>query len=161
MVEFKGEPYSSDRKFDKTGFYILWPLAAFPLVAGPVALVTSPKEVFADLGTTAIMSLFGLAWVLFWGMIPILTYMADVRRARQISTYKVLIDPDGVEFHADKTVRMPWSDMKSIKSDSDPDSNDIIFKGKNNQYRYERWLADNYGFLRKVKDYFPAAQIDN
>lgn len=160
MAEFRGTP-AQGAKIDKTGFYILWPLAAFPLVVGPFTLITSPKTVFSDLGTTAVMMLVGLGWVLFWGLIPVFVYMSEAGRARKISGYRVVVDSVGIEFHTDRVIRMCWSEIESIQSDRDPESIDLIFKSRNSKFRYERWLEDDYGFVQQVRNYFPSAAIEN
>lgn len=161
MVEFKGTPFDPQRKFDKTGFFILWPVAAFPLVFGPIALVTNAREIVADPGGVLFMCLAALVWVLFWGSIPIFVYRADVNAARAIAASSAIVDDMGVEFKTPRKVhRFKWSDMKSIRLVPESDYGDISFKANNGSYCYERWLEADDRFLDEVRKHFPDMSVN-
>lgn len=159
MIEFRGRPLTGEEKYDKTGFYILWPLAVFPVFAGLGVLVTDPGAVFKDTQHTMFMILFGIGWTLFWGIIPVLAYQADKAKARRESTYKVRVDEQSIEFDLGTSVcRMNWSEMKSIRCE-DPDNGDVTFRSKHKKFCYECWVEDEVGFQREVRQHFPAAEF--
>ncbi len=160
MIEFKNRPLTGKETYDKTGFYILWPLAAFPLVAIPFAMITQSKEFFKEPQLAVFMILCGLVWTVFWGGIPFLALRADKTEATRISKYKARIDDEGIEFDTlNEVCRMHWVDIKCIEVDAYDEDNDIIFKTNQKKFRYQRWLNEDRQFLEEVKKHFPEMKL--
>lgn len=160
MIEFRGFPVNPDRKYDKTGFFILWPLAAFPFFAWPVALISNPKECLADPMGTGVMFLGSMAWTAFWGTIPVLARLSDVAEAKRIANSRITIDDIGIKFNTVKSVvSMPWSEIQSIKIDHYSEDDDILFKTKWKTVRYEHWLDNEQAFLDEVRRHFPDTDL--
>ncbi|MBX9692564.1 MAG: hypothetical protein K2Z81_09280 [Cyanobacteria bacterium] len=160
MIEFKNKPLTGKEIYDKTGFYILWPLAAFPLVAIPFLMITERKEFFKDAQLAVFMILCGVVWTIFWGGIPFLALRADKAEAERISKFKARITDDGIEFDTLTDVcRMKWADMKSIEVDAYDEDNDVVFKTERQKFRYQRWLDEDREFLEEVRRHFPETKL--